>query len=652
MPDYIAILDFLENNHGKEYKNPERCEGEERSRNIALKNAGTKIGEELRKISNNCFKKYHLRNDGSIKWQENNGRRRSNKVKEYLWLQMKYEDAIQYPFGIALFAEMTDNQARFRVGFEIKTKDVKKEDLDRYHLHLNIPKKDDMVYFAGNDEINDLITVNKDVNEIKTDIFDGKYNRVQVSLCINKDGTKTNEQYEQEINDAIAKLLPYYEYVLGKEDEMNNEKKQEIKRHLMSSKNIILHGAPGTGKSYLAKQIAADIVSDGRTSIYSELTPDEKKRIEFVQFHPSYDYTDFVEGLRPKLNDDGSMGFELRDGIFMKFVNRARKNYEDSQKSDADIQRAQSAEEALIDFINSIDFEKEEKEKNHKLKNGNKFYITNTDENYIYARAPENDKNKDVTIQIEDIRKMLESEQEFNQVRDVREFFDKKNQTRAHSYDLAIYKEITSKRIEKKVDIKKEEEKKYVFIIDEINRGEISKIFGELFYSIDPGYRGKAGEISTQYANLHSDPNEKFYIPDNVYIIGTMNDIDRSVDSFDFAMRRRFRFVELKADEMTGMLDSLETMREDAEARMKRLNEAIIKFKSEGLNENYQIGAAYFLKLNEINVDQLWSDYLEPLLKDYIQGMPNEEEILTSFKNAYNGEETPNGVNVDANSEG
>lgn len=66
-----------------------------------------------------------------------------------------------------------------------------------------------------------------------------------------------------------------------------------------------------------------------------------------------------------------------------------------------------------------------------------------------------------------------------------------------------------------------------------------------------------AGEVSTQYANLHADSNEKFYIPDNVYIIGTMNDIDRSVDSFDFAMRRRFRFVELRADERLEMLANL-----------------------------------------------------------------------------------------------
>ena len=99
--------------------------------------------------------------------------------------------------------------------------------------------------------------------------------------------------------------------------------------------------------------------------------------------------------------------------------------------------------------------------------------------------------------------------------------------------------------------------KKYVFVIDEINRGEISKIFGELFFSIDPSYRGISGAVKTQYSNMESG-SERFFIPDNVFIIGTMNDIDRSVDTFDFAMRRRFRFIEIKANENVEMLEILE----------------------------------------------------------------------------------------------
>ena len=182
-----------------------------------------------------------------------------------------------------------------------------------------------------------------------------------------------------------------------------------------------------------------------------------------------------------------------------------------------------------------------------------------------------------------------------------------------------------------------------MFIIDEINRGETSKIFGELFFSMDPGYRGKAGEISTQYANLHSDPDERFYIPENVYIIGTMNDIDRSVDSFDFAMRRRFRFVELKANEHLGMLESLEdeVLKKEAIKRMRALNDAIAEV--EDLNENYQIGAAYFLKLKTLGFDQLWTDYLQPLLKEYVQGMYDEEGIMSRFAKAYGYGESVSG---------
>ena len=177
--------------------------------------------------------------------------------------------------------------------------------------------------------------------------------------------------------------------------------------------------------------------------------------------------------------------------------------------------------------------------------------------------------------------------------------------------------------------------KKYIFIIDEINRGEISKIFGELFFAIDPGYRGRSGEISTQYSNLHPNPDEKFYIPENVYIIGTMNDIDRSVDSFDFAMRRRFRFVELRADERLEMLALLENEELEAEAikRMAALNKEIAAV--EDLNENYQIGASYFLKLKTLDFDQLWTDYLQPLLQEYIQGMYDEEGIMKRFAKAY-----------------
>ena len=400
---------------------------------------------------------------------------------------------------------------------------------------------------------------------------------------------------------------------------------------LIESKNIIFRGAPGTGKTYLAREIAADIISDGYFDDYSLLTDQQKEQVEFVQFHPSYDYSDFVEGLRPKINADGSMGFELRDGIFKRFVERARKNYENSQKTQEIVEKEASAQESIADFFASVEFGVDTFE----TVNKNKFTITSADDEHIEIAIPGNAMVNKLRLNTDELRQMLESDATFTMVRDVTAFFGKKFATQAYSYDFALYKEI--KKVSAPVvqrTVAPEKLKKYIFIIDEINRGEISKIFGELFFALDPGYRGPAGAVSTQYANLHTDPSKKFYIPENVYIIGTMNDIDKSVDSFDFAMRRRFRFIEIKAEERLEMLASLgDELENEAIRRMTALNQEILK--TEELNENYQIGGSYFLKLKDLTFDQLWTDYLCPLLQEYIRGMYDETAIMNRFAQAY-----------------
>ena len=273
------------------------------------------------------------------------------------------------------------------------------------------------------------------------------------------------------------------------------------------------------------------------------------------------------------------------------------------------------------------------------------FFITEIDENYIYISIPGNEISKKAKLKIQDIEAMLTSGFKFEQVKDITQFFNKKNVTQEYSYYLTLYKKIENESIQdEKIEIDNEL-KNFVFIIDEINRGEISKIFGELFFSIDPGYRGEKGSVSTQYANLH-ETDEKFYIPENVYIIGTMNDIDRSVDAFDFAMRRRFRFVEVTAESQLGMLDTtLGDKAEEAKKRLRNLNAAIENVQE--LNSHYHIGPSYFLNLKDVDFDYelLWSDYLKPLLKDYLRGSYEEDETLETLKNAFvltnNGQTEP-----------
>ena len=188
----------------------------------------------------------------------------------------------------------------------------------------------------------------------------------------------------------------------------------------------------------------------------------------------------------------------------------------------------------------------------------------------------------------------------------------------------------------------------YVFIIDEINRGELSKILGELFAAIDPGYRGadNALPLKTQYANLHTDTPEFadspfkdfFYVPQNLYILGTMNDIDRSVESFDFALRRRFTWLEITADQQQEFILNELSDPQTAAAYMARLNEQISQ--TDGLSGAYHVGPAYFLKLADYQNDKqpyekLWRYHLEPLLKEYLRGLPDNEEKLDALKNAF-----------------
>ena len=413
--------------------------------------------------------------------------------------------------------------------------------------------------------------------------------------------SKTYPELESSILGSI--LFEYSTQFLDdkekKEEKMSAEYKvyHPLSQTLLQSKNLILRGAPGTGKTYLAKEIA------------KELTDGNENQIGFVQFHPSYDYTDFVEGLRPVSNGDGAIEFKLEDGIFKDFCQKAKEAQLIGGQDNFD-----EAWDSYLEYINVA----EEKE-----------YITKT--SYLSVNSRQNlSVNYDSGVPGWSLPRKY-----------VYELYKDKNYNKQEYYKSGgkTVLETLRKRFGLKDYISPTEiktDKNFVFIIDEINRGEISKIFGELFFSIDPGYRGEKGCVSIQYANLH-ETDEKFYIPENVYIIGTMNDIDRSVDTFDFAMRRRFRFVEVTAESQVGMLDDvLGDEAKEAKKRLRNLNAAIENVQE--LNSHYHIGPSYFLKLKDVGFDYelLWSDYLKPLLEDYLRGSYEEDETLKTLKKAFN----------------
>ena len=428
---------------------------------------------------------------------------------------------------------------------------------------------------------------------------------------------------------------------LASSNNHENDLLNKCQELLESNYNLILTGAPGTGKTYLAKQIAAKMIF-GEDKNIDKMNDDEKAKFEyqykFVQFHPSYDYTDFVEGIRPVTKNDDTYGFKRKDGTFKKFCNEALKNYK-PLNSENDIKTfceyidkciqengsfpiqnflGQENDSPIIKII--YDDESVRVDVGTKGEQTNGFSTKTYKDIYQYYKNYINHyvnlKNKGMEIFISLVG------------------VNRGQHTYMHGFLHAMYEYFN---------------KPFVFVIDEINRGDINKILGELFYAIDLGYRGEKGKVETQYQNLveSGDIFEKgFYIPENVYIIGTMNDIDRSVESMDFAIRRRFAWQEVKPEDTADEI--LKNVKiNNAASVLNGFNKMIAD--KDALGEMYQIGASYFLKLNNyINDDKvndqesikeayqkLWDNHLKGLIHEYVRGKKSGEEIFDKIKNKY-----------------
>lgn len=409
-----------------------------------------------------------------------------------------------------------------------------------------------------------------------------------------------------------------------------NDKYKDFLNLLLGNGNLILTGAPGTGKTYLAKEIARCMGCD-------------KEHIGYIQFHPSYDYTDFVEGLRP-IKEGETLGFQRKDGIFKAFCKKALSPSSCSSFDDVYNNLIQSISSGELTTIQL------------KTKHSAKLDVRESDSIGWYSETEKENKSSNV-VSKQRLKKLYDAYNTIEKLDNLTNINDG-IQSIIGGCDSSYYWGVL-RHILLEIENGGYTVQPFVFIIDEINRGEISKIFGELFYSIDAGYRGEKGRIETQYQNLvPSDDvfSKGFYVPENVYIIGTMNDIDRSVESMDFAMRRRFAWKEITAKSSQSILDEdeawgsvgkpSEKVIAEMKARMNNLNAAIIdQYGDEelsnkdkvGLTKAYQIGAAYFLKYSLYNnFDELWANHLEGLLHEYLRGKPNIDEKIERLRQAYN----------------
>lgn len=379
-------------------------------------------------------------------------------------------------------------------------------------------------------------------------IFYTTNNNEKISIFSNEEDSgvliKTGEQRAKEQMKQIVEIL-----VNGVQNTTQGEfiVMEDIHTLLETNKQLILNGAPGTGKTWTVKSFVEKIQKEKK--VHNDI-------YKFVQFHSSYDYTDFVEGLRPAPDKNGGNMFVRMDGIFKSFCRKIVK------------------------------------ENLEKLS-----------------------ENKDKLMTIEEYYEVMKEEEKRKE----------------------IYRKLN--------------ENPYYFIIDEINRADLSRVFGELMYGLEESYREVHNRFDTQYKNLPTYEvmcdeaviigddcfKDGFFIPYNLYIIGTMNDIDRSVESFDFALRRRFVWVDIKANDI--MCESLKSMYEKEENKslsenmINEISERICKMnnvitKSDyGFSEAYHIGPAYFkdfVKASDENIDdvlrKIFKNRIEPILHEYMRG--------------------------------
>ena len=400
--------------------------------------------------------------------------------------------------------------------------------------------------------------------------------------------------------------------------------------------NTILYGPPGTGKTYHTSHYAVAII-EGKSveDVKNENHEKVKERfdkyrgndqIEMVTFHQNYAYEDFVEGIRPVLakgkEEDGNVKYELSKGVFQKISALATENREKSALVAKNIEKDEprsetwDLDELLQVFTASVQKKLDRKEEVKLSSDDDKrqFAIINISQQKAFHVGDPNSKYS-YAVGKGSIKRYYRDycEGKFKSAKDIPPVRKSRNKTHANAQEVfLLFKQMKKFQDERQSEIhhpiKKEEN--YVLIIDEINRGNIAKIFGELITLIEESRRlgeTEATEVTLPYSG------KSFGVPDNLYIIGTMNTADRSIALLDTALRRRFEFKEMMPE---SAHQEIETNIEGVNLQklLEKMNERIRVL----LDREHQIGHTYFFGVKDMeSLKKAFQNKIIPLLQEY-----------------------------------
>ena len=436
------------------------------------------------------------------------------------------------------------------------------------------------------------LTVEQDSSELEHEI------NSELALHFKK------EEFPHSWMSLVEKIIPTITMIISKMNIPTTQTEDPQFEHRNNPLNQILFGCPGSGKTYSTKKLAVEIIEDRQFGNTQEDREDilklydhyyESNQIRFTTFHQSLGYEDFIEGIKPKTIDHKVI-YEVEDGIFTKIASKAQDNWLNSQ----------STKTNHISFENALEKLKDEWEEDNNIKfplktKGSDFTIISFNEKNLRFR-----KASGGTAHTLSFKTMKEL------------FYGERNHT---NHGVGIYYPSIIDKLNSYSDdtITTKTLDRYVLIMDEINRGNISSIFGELITLIEDDKRlgsKESIEVILPYSK------ENFGVPPNLYLIGTMNTADRSVEALDTALRRRFSFTEMKSDPQV-LLTAHENGGTIPETNINLISllETINKRIELLVDKDHQIGHSYFISVNTLpDLRYTFKNKIIPLLEEYFYG--------------------------------